>query len=74
MVKYVLYGPLIQWLFVTGIALMGSHYWMDIISGVGHSRSNSIMPLVLYTVAYNIRGTGVVLQVPRDRVNPIENW
>ena len=29
---------------------MDGHYRMDIISGVGHSRSNSVMLLVLYTV------------------------
>jgi hypothetical protein len=43
---------------------------MNIISGVGHSRSNSTMLLVLCTVAYNIWDTSVILQVPRDSVNP----
>jgi hypothetical protein len=47
--------------FTADAALMGSHYRMDIISGVGHPRSDSIIPLVLCMVAYNIQGTGVVL-------------
>jgi hypothetical protein len=48
---------------------MDGHYRTDIISGVGHSRSNSVMLLVLCTVACNIHGTGIVLQVPQDSVN-----
>jgi hypothetical protein len=35
--------------------------WPDIINGVGHPRPNSVMLLVLYMVAYNIRGTSIVL-------------
>jgi hypothetical protein len=69
----VLYEPWIQWLFVAGTALMGGYYKTDIISGVGHPRSNSVVPLVLCTIACNIRGTGVVLQVHRDSVNSTEN-
>jgi hypothetical protein len=37
-----LYEPWIQWLFVVGVALTGSHYRMDIISGIGHPRSDSM--------------------------------
>ena len=36
--------------FVTDATLMGGHYRMDIISGVGHQMSDSIMPLVLCMV------------------------
>ena len=60
-------------MFVTGVALMGGHYRTYIINGVGHPRSNSVVPLVLCTVAYNIWGTGVVLQVPQDSTNLVEN-
>ena len=42
--------------------LMGGHYRTDIIRGVGYPRSNSVMLLVLCTVACNIQGTGIVLQ------------
>ena len=64
----------IRWLFVAGIALMGGHYKTDIISGVGHLRSDSgVLPLVLCTVACNGWGTGIVLQVPRDNANPTKN-
>jgi hypothetical protein len=59
--------------FVADIALTGGHYRMDIISRVGHPRSDSVVPLVLCTVAYNIRGTDVVLQVPWDSANPVGN-
>jgi hypothetical protein len=34
---------------------------MNIISSVGHLRSDSVVPLVLCTIAYNIQGIGVVL-------------
>jgi hypothetical protein len=53
--------------------LTGDHYRMDIISNVDHPRSGSVMPLVLCTVAYNIRGTSLVLQVPWDSANPVGN-
>ena len=55
--------------FVIGIALMGSHYRLDIINGVGHSRLDSVVPLVLCTGVYNIWSTNVALQVPRDSAN-----
>jgi hypothetical protein len=58
--------------FVTSVALMGDHYRMYIISGVGHSRSDLVVPLVLCTVPYNIQGTGVVLQLPQESPNPVE--
>jgi hypothetical protein len=47
--------------FMAGVALMGGHYRMDIISSVGHPRSDLVVPLVLCTVVYNIQGSGVVL-------------
>jgi hypothetical protein len=50
--------------FMADAALIGSHYMTNIISGVGHPRLDSVVPLVLCTVVYNIRGIGVVLQVP----------
>ena len=59
--------------FVIGVALTGNHYKLDIISDVGHLRSDSVVPLVLCMVAYNIWGTSVVLQVPRDNANPAED-
>jgi hypothetical protein len=59
--------------FMTGATLMGGHYTTCIISGVGHLRSDSVVPLVLWIVAYNIQGTGVVLQVLQNNVNPAEN-
>ena len=40
--------------FVTSATLMDGHYKTDIISGVGHPRLDSVVPLVLCTVAYNI--------------------
>jgi hypothetical protein len=49
--------------FMVGIALTGGHYRTDINSGVGHPRSASVVPLVLCTVAYNIWGTSVIVQV-----------
>jgi hypothetical protein len=52
---------------------MDSHYKMDIISGVGHPRSDSIVPLVLCKVACNGWGVSIVLQVLRDSVNLAEN-
>ena len=53
--------------------LTGGHYRMKIISGVGHLRLDSVMLLVLCMVAYNIRGTGVVLQVFQDSSNFAKN-
>jgi hypothetical protein len=52
---------------------MDGHYRMDIISSVGHLRSNLVKLLVLWTVAYNGRGTIIALSVPRDSANPVEN-
>jgi hypothetical protein len=40
--------------FVISAALTGNHYKTYNISGVGHPRSDSIVPLVLWIVAYNI--------------------
>jgi hypothetical protein len=47
--------------FMIDIALTSGHYRMDIISGMGHLRSDSVVLLVLCIVAYNIWRTGVVL-------------
>jgi hypothetical protein len=47
--------------FIVNATLTGDHYKMDIISGVGHLRSDLVVPLVLYTITYNIRGIGVIL-------------
>jgi hypothetical protein len=58
--------------FVAGVDLMSSHYRTDIISNVGHPRSNVVMSLVLCMVACNGWGTGIILQVPRDNANPAE--
>ena len=64
MVKYVCYMGLgSNGCFVTGASLMSGHYKTDIISGMGHPRSDSVVLLVLCKVTYIIRGTGVVLQV-----------
>jgi hypothetical protein len=51
---------------------MVGHYRMDIISGVAHLRSDSVMPLVLCTVACSGWSTDIVLQVPRDSASPTE--
>jgi hypothetical protein len=67
-----LYGPWIQWLFMASVALTGGHYKMNVISGVGHPRSDSVVPLVLRMVASNDWGTGIVLQVFRDNANPVK--
>jgi hypothetical protein len=56
--------------FITGATLIGGHYRMDIISGVGHSKSDSIVLLMLCTVAYNKRAVSVVLQVSQDSAIP----
>jgi hypothetical protein len=52
---------------------MKGHYRTDIISGVGHPRSDSVVLLVLCMVVYNGYGTDIVLQVPRDSINLVEN-
>jgi hypothetical protein len=64
--------PWIQWLFVAGAALTSSQYKTNIINGMGHPRSDSVVPLVLCMVAYNDWGTDIVLQVPRNSANPAE--
>jgi hypothetical protein len=48
------------------------HYRTDIINGVGYSRSDSVVLLVLCTVACNGWSTNIVLQVPRDCTNLAE--
>ena len=58
--------------FMIGTALMGSHYRTNIISGVGHPKSDSVVLQVLCTVVYNGQATGIVLQVPQDSNNPAE--
>jgi hypothetical protein len=58
---------------MTGAVLMGGHYKTDIISGVGHLRSDLVMLLVLCTIACNGWGIDIVLQVLRDNTNPAEN-
>jgi hypothetical protein len=58
---YVLYNVGSNGCFMVDAASMGSHYRMNIVSGVSHSRLDSVVPLVLCTVAYNIQGVGVVL-------------
>jgi hypothetical protein len=57
--------------FVTKVQLfpMDGHYRTNIISGVGHPRSDSVVPLMLFVVACNGWGTGIVLQIPRDSTN-----
>jgi hypothetical protein len=55
--------------FMAGVALTGGHYKMDIISGVGQLRLDSVMPQVLCMVTYNIWGIGVILQVTRHSAN-----
>jgi hypothetical protein len=54
-------------------SLKTGHYMRYIISGVGHPRSDSVVPLMLWTVMYNGRGTNAVLQVPQDNTNPAGN-
>jgi hypothetical protein len=51
---------------------MDGHYRTDIISGVGHPRSDSVVPLVSCVVACNGWNTDIVLQVPRDSTNLAE--
>jgi hypothetical protein len=51
---------------------MVDHYRTDIISGVGHLRLDSVVPLVLCMVVCNRWGIGIVLQIPQDSVNLAE--
>jgi hypothetical protein len=53
--------------------LMVGHYKTYIISSLGHPMLDSVILLVLWTVACNGQGTGIVLHVPQDNVNPTEN-
>jgi hypothetical protein len=52
---------------------MDGHYKTDIISGVSHPKLNSVVSLMLCTVACNGLGTDIVLQVPWNIVNLVEN-
>jgi hypothetical protein len=62
MVKYVCHMGLgSNSCFMTSVALMDSHYRTDIISGAGYPMSDSVVPLVLCTITYNIQGTDIVL-------------
>jgi hypothetical protein len=58
---------------VVDAALLGGYYRTNIISGVGHPRSNSVVPLVLCMIACNGWGTDIELQVSLDSANPTEN-
>jgi hypothetical protein len=49
---------------------MDGYYRTYIISGMGHSRSDSVVPLVLYIVVCNGWGSDIVLQFLRDSTNP----
>ena len=51
---------------------MNGHYKIDIISGVGHPRSDSVVLLMLCMVACNGWGTGIVQQVLGDNTNLVE--
>jgi hypothetical protein len=65
MVKYVCYIDLeSNSCFVIVATLTDDHYKTYIISGVGYLRLNSVMPLVLWMVEYNVQGIDIVLQVP----------
>jgi hypothetical protein len=57
---------------VASVALKSGHYWTNINSGVGHPRSDSVVPLVLCTVVRNGLGIDIVLQVPWDNANSVE--
>ena len=59
--------------FMTKAQPINGHYKTNIINGVGHPRSDSVMPLELCTVVCNSWSTGIILQVPRDSTNPAEN-
>jgi hypothetical protein len=52
---------------------MVGHYRAYIFNGVGDPRSDTIVLLMLWRVAYNGQGMGIVLRVPRDSVSPTEN-
>jgi hypothetical protein len=40
--------------FMANVALIGGHYRTDVISGVSHTRLDSVMLLVLCMIVYNI--------------------
>jgi hypothetical protein len=71
----VLYESFVSNGFVTKVQPfpMDGYYMMDIISSVGHPKSDSVMSLVLCIVTCNGYGTGIVLQVSREYTNPVEN-
>jgi hypothetical protein len=52
---------------------MVSHYRTDIISGVGHLRSDLVVLLILCMVACNDWDIGILLQVSQDSPNFTEN-
>jgi hypothetical protein len=58
--------------FVTRAALMSGYYKTYIISGVGHLRLDLVISLVLSMTAYNILGTGIILQVTWDSAYPVK--
>ena len=74
MVKCVLYGGFGSNSFVTKVQPfpLDGHYKTYIISGMRHSRSDSVVPLVLCMIACNGWGTDIILQVPRESPNPVE--
>jgi hypothetical protein len=51
---------------------MDGYYRTNIISGVGHLRSDLVVLLVLCTITCNGWGTDIVLQIPWDSTNPAE--
>jgi hypothetical protein len=55
--------------FVNGAPFLNEVMVTDIISSVGHPRSD-LVKLLMMNDSINIRGTGVVLQVPWDTTNP----
>jgi hypothetical protein len=69
------YKPWIQWLFHDQLShcLMVGNYKTYIISSAGHPMSDLVGLLVLWMVAYNDRGIGIVLQVPRNSASLVEN-
>jgi hypothetical protein len=58
---------------MAGATLMGSHYMIDIISGVGHPRSDLVVLLVLCTVVMQWLGYQHCTTGLWDSANPAEN-
>jgi hypothetical protein len=57
-----MWGLWIQWFHDQAhYSLIDGYYKTYIINGVGHPRLDLVVPLVLYTIAFNMRGTDVVL-------------